>query len=142
MCHVRNPACALLSDQRGNLFAVWVDGLPRSWMCRRWSGLLPMITKGGARVEPGRVGSLGGSCPYLEVSLGLPRLAGVVGYSGLLNVAMATAIMPRPMAATMPSDRAIGTVQPPQVMPGDSAWTAAGLSDKWSSTACRIGPTT
>src|SRR5215469_4023423 len=63
-------------------------------------------------------------------------------YSGLLNVTMATAIIPRPMAATIARDSGIGTGQPSQVMLGESTCSAIGLSDKWLNTACRIGPTT
>src|SRR5262249_47435024 len=63
-------------------------------------------------------------------------------YSGLLNVTMATAIIPRPMTATIARDNGIGTGQPSQVMFGESTCSAIGLSDKWLNTACRIGPTT
>ena len=46
------------------------------------------------------------------------------------------------MTATMPRDSGIGTGQPAHVMLGESARTAAGNSDRWTNTACRMGPTT
>ena len=63
-------------------------------------------------------------------------------YSGLLNVTMATPIMTSPMTATIPSDKPIGTTQPPHVMPGDRACMASSLRFRWVNTAWRIGPTT
>ncbi|GEM_PF-4395633 len=48
------------------------------------------------------------------------------GHSVLLNSAIATDIMAMPMAATMPSDRPIGTGQPAQVTEGASTSRKAG----------------
>src|ERR1700735_4611457 len=47
-------------------------------------------------------------------------------YSVLLNSAIAIAVMPTPITATIPSDRPSGTAQPGQVMVGDSASPNAG----------------
>jgi len=64
------------------------------------------------------------------------------GYSGLLNVTMATAIMASPMTATIPRHTPIGTAQPPQVRPGTRACMADGGRSRWVNTACRMGYTT
>ena len=64
------------------------------------------------------------------------------GYSVLLNSAMATPSMPRPMTATRASDSQTGTGQPSQVMLGDSWEANSGLRLRCENTACRIGPTT
>ncbi len=63
-------------------------------------------------------------------------------YSVRLNSTIATNIMISPMAATMPSDRPIGTGQPAQVIDGEISDCASGVRLRWLMTASRIGPTT
>ncbi len=63
-------------------------------------------------------------------------------YSVLLNSAMATDIIVRPMTATIPSASHCGTGQPAQVSPGASACCSNGESFRCLNTASRIGPTT
>jgi len=46
-----------------------------------------------------------------------------------------------PITATIPSDRPIGTCQPAQVTFGARNDAAAGDTDRWLKTACRIGDT-
>jgi hypothetical protein len=113
---------------------------------RRRSG---PVVRGGrgkrhAGVFPGRLASrcsVGQNCFYQQTVLTL--LNPFPGYySGLLNVTMATPIMVRPITSTMVRDSHIGTTQPPQVIPGDSACMATGSRFRWLNTACRIGPTT
>ena len=59
----------------------------------------------------------------------------------MLNSTIAIPAMATPISATIPSDRARGTVQPNQDTPGASACRAAGLMFRWLKTARRIGAT-
>src|SRR5258708_39053550 len=61
-------------------------------------------------------------------------------YSVLRNSAIATAVLPRPMMVTIPSDRPSGTTHPAQVMPGDRCCSDAAALVRWLDTACRNGP--
>jgi hypothetical protein len=72
---------------------------------------------------------------------GIPWVLRLGSYSVFRNSRIATMSIPRPMAATMPSDSHTGTGQPTHVIPGASMCTAAGLRFRWLNTACRIGST-
>ena len=114
-------------------------GLPIS----PWAGLGVLAALGG--------GGAAGRRPAAAAARRLTR-AGLVpgggrgpgprGYSVLLNSAMATPSMPRPMTATRASDSQTGTGQPSQVMLGDSREANSGPRLRCENTACRIGPTT
>src|SRR5580700_5698342 len=64
--------------------------------------------------------------PALKICSALPQETRRASYSVLLNSAIAMAINPRPITATIDSDSHSGTGQPPQVMSGASSLLKAG----------------